>query len=69
MTGFQGSGLRNEVTGFQRTSRDETRYMLVLCRSRMENTDGNYWALYMWGQHAWIIGRMIERKTIESGRT
>ena len=39
MTGLQGFGLRNEVTGFQGISRDETRYMLVLRRSRMGNTN------------------------------
>ena len=38
MTGLQGFGLGNEATGFQGISRDETRYMLVLCRSRMGNT-------------------------------
>ena len=38
MTGLQGFGLRDEVIGFQGVSRDETRYMLVLHRSRMENT-------------------------------
>ena len=47
MIGFQEFGLRNEVTGFQGISRNETRYMLVLRRSRMGNTSdkGIYYIL------------------------
>ena len=37
---FKGQALKNEATGFQRTLRDETRYTLVLHRSRMGNTSG-----------------------------
>ena len=43
------------------TLRDETRNTLVLCRLRIENTNGNY-RVYIWDQCIWTRRRKIKKE-------